>query len=252
MPTSYATPPPPTVAIALQKQYPECIATQTRQSRRLLPKLHRTPLLVLLVVVASAVFLAVTPWMMSEPDHRHLFGDDGPVELISELLWVFLAGVAFGILRPIWQKGLAGAALALACAAREASWHKQFTDDESVLKPGFFLDFQDVGIVPKLIAGVAVLILLWSVIIVSISCWQRASRDGWFRASWVQTAAIGLITLAISKVFDRAPGIITDFRDVDMEYPLRGVLYALEEGLELLLPIIFIIALITAHRSRGK
>lgn len=206
----------------------------------------------LLVVIASAVFLSVTPWMMNEYDHRQLFADDGPVEFISEMLWLVLALVALVFIRPIWQRGLAACALALACAAREASWHKAFTDDESVLKPGFFLDFQDVGILPKLIAGAAILVLIWSVIVVAIACWQRASRDGWFRAGWVQTAAVGLITLAISKVFDRAPGIITDFREVDMEYPVRGVLYALEEGLELLLPLIFILAIITAPRSRGK
>ena len=190
--------------------------------------------------------------MMSEPDHRHLFADDGPVEFISEMLWLGLALVALIFIRPIWQRGLAACALAAACYAREANWHKQFTDDESVLKPAFFLDFQDVGIVPKLIAGAAILVLIWSVVVVSIACWQRASRDGWLRASWVQTAAIGLITLAFTKGVDRAPGIITNIREVDMEYPLRGVLYALEEGLEVLLPIIFILAIITAPRSRGK
>lgn len=205
----------------------------------------------LVVLLLGAVFLAITPWMMSEQEHRHLFSDEGAVEIISTGLWIVLAGLALARLRPLWQMGLAGTALVLACAAREASWHKQFTDGDSVLKPAFFLDFQDVSIGAKVIAGTAIVVLGWSVVVVCIASYRRAVRDRWLRAGWVQVAAVGLGLLVVTKLIDRAPGILSDWFELEMEYPLRGVLYALEEGLEMLLPVLFAIALFAAPRRGG-
>ncbi len=226
------------------------IAMQRASSRLQFPRLHPGTIAALVVLLLMAVFLAITPWMMSEREHRHLFSDEGAVEIISTGLWMVLAGLALVRLRPVWQLGLAGTALALACAAREASWHKEFTNDHTVLRPDFFLE-NEFGIVPKLIAGTAILILAWSVVVVGVASYQRAVRDGWLRAGWVQVAAVGLGLLVVTKVIDRAPGVITKMRGVDMEYPLRGVLYALEEGFEMVLPLLFAIALFAAPRRRG-
>lgn len=193
--------------------------------------------LVIGLTAAAAGVLALLSQTLSVRTNLRLFAESGPFERLSPWLWLLLAAVIVGAYRRMSPGVIAGVIVCLACAAREWDMHKSFTG-YSVLKPGFYMTTEH-PLSHQLVAGLIVLALGASVVIllcklVRLRPWVSSPRP-----AWLQALGFAVIMLALTKVLDRTPGILRG--DFGIELAGRALLLfgALEEGLEMLLPLYF-------------
>lgn len=174
--------------------------------------------------------------------------EGGPVEQLTVYLYV-LAALAVALTHPPSLTPLDKAAiglLLLAFAAREADLHTALFG-KSILKASFYHRHATPGQIV-----VALLILLP----VALSLVQLLKRHGsrWLSppASWqapLVTVMTLVVLLAVSKVFDRLPAVMVEIRLVDtMPAAGRNVLLALEEILELTMPLLALLAVVQGRR----
>jgi hypothetical protein len=203
---------------------------------------------VLLAVVATTA-LSVMALLLSPSEAAPLFEETGPFEQASPWLWLALAlfiPLVFG--KPTLEVA-AGMIVAIAAAAREWDWHVAFTE-YSVLKPPFYYRAEHsvfaeegqrmvrVGLAEQVIAGAIVLVVLASVVVlvarlIHLRPWKRPLP--W----WVFALGFAFGMLVFTKAVDRAPAILEEDFDITMGVATRQACSAIEEGLEMLLPIFF-------------
>lgn len=207
----------------------------------------------LTLAVVMTTIVIVLAFALPMDQSERLFAETGPFEEASPWLWIILALSLPLIFRKLTLEVAAGMYLALAGAAREWEWHTAFTTDNySMLKPPFY--YREQFTIPeRLIAGVIVLLIAASaVVLISRLIQLRAWKRPW--PWWVFALGLAFFMLVFTKAVDRTPGILeTDFNIV-LGDQLRVLCYAIEEGLEMLLPVFFgahALALARWHR-RGK
>jgi len=194
----------------------------------------RAVLLMLGVYMAVLVALAT---VLSGPAFQRTFSEHGIVEMINVAAWLACALV---FARIAWRGRELVAVLSVfplfAAALREADLHTAFTG-YSVLKVSFWLDgrFEPFH---KLVAAAVLLPTLVSLGWLVLLLVRRLRRGGLGSpAMSMLLLAIGL--LVFSKVCDRAPAVLHESYVVDLPALVRRMTQALEEGIELTLPVIF-------------
>lgn len=199
--------------------------------------------------VAGLAF-AATASLLSVETADYLFSEEGPVEDTSEWLWVALAVMLPITFRSLRLVVIAGMLIFLACGAREASFHTAFTD-YSVLKIPFYYRPEH-QVAAQVVAAIAMLLLAASVAIVA-SRLLKLIRSGEHRhAAWPYFALVGAAMLIGSKVLDRSPAILRDTFDIHLSETTLLVCGALEEGYEMLLPVVISIAILTYRRHQQR
>lgn len=201
------------------------------------PRLLASPLLgpcltLLFVVAALAVWWAFSPREVMRITHER-----GPVEGSTEILY-FVVAIGMWTWRrhtdplTLW---LALSAVLMAFGLREMDLHKALTGT-SVLKVSFYL-----GAAPwhQKLAALAVL----SVVALALGhLLMRYSGVAWRACRQGHPAAITLAsllaTLVISKVFDRSINILSEDFLVTVTPSVKALVSALEEILELGLPVL--------------
>ncbi|MBA3591908.1 hypothetical protein [Methylibium sp.] len=196
-----------------------------------------------------ALLFALGLWLALEPARlKELTAEGGLVERPTELLYFALAAVMWWWRRP-GDDLLGWAALCIvfvAFGAREMDLHKAWTGG-SMLKLSFYL--REAPLVQKLVSGAVVLIVAAAGVFVirrhARSVWQGLRR----RETLATTVAIFLVTMIVSKVFDRSINILAE--DFGIVAPVAtGVLVgAVEEILELSLPLVAAIGFIQHRRG---
>lgn len=192
---------------------------------------------VTLAIVMTTV-VVVLALVLPMEDSERLFAETGPFEEASPWLWIMLALSLPLIFRKFTLEVASGMILSLAAAAREWDWHVAFTTDNySMLKPPFYYREQ-FSISERLIAGVIMLAVAASVLVlvsrlIQLRPWKRPLP--W----WVFALGFAFFMLVFTKAVDRAPGILRDDLGVDLSDQVRILCYAIEEGLELLLAVFF-------------
>jgi len=177
---------------------------------------------------------------------RNIFSEEGPFERLSVVFWVGLAAIAVVVRRPLTLGAVCGAYISLCCAARELDWHKNFTD-YSVLKPAFYFKAaQPLGV--RAIAAVIVSGLALSGAVLALRLLSRLRREGRPWRAWARVSVIGLALLLGTKVLDRSTGMVQDLLGHDFSDSVRDIIVSLEEGVEMALPVIFMVAVLAASR----
>lgn len=179
--------------------------------------------------------LAVSPLVLSEPGFEHFFSEEGPIEIVSALLWIVAAAVVLVRARPLRRRAWAFALLYVVFAAREAELHRAFTAD-SMFKSSYYrrvaAPFEE-----KLVAGlvaIAIVTLLAYVIWVVVRfLWKER---GWRTRSGAWLLA-GMALLVFSKVLDRAPAVLAEDYDLVVGPLVKRYFSAFEEGLEAIVPL---------------
>jgi len=206
---------------------------------------------VLLAAVTSAMLVTlalvvppetVAPW----------FEETGPFERASPWLWIALALWIALVFRKPTISVAAGMVVALAAAAREWDWHVAFTE-YSVLKPPFYYRGEH-ALHHQIIAGAIVLAVL---VAATILLARLLRLKPWSRpiAWWVLTLLFAFGMLVFTKAIDRAPAILAENLGVDLGPRMRQVFYAIEEGMEMVLPVFFAaqaLAHARWHRARRR
>ena len=190
------------------------------------------------VLIAVAATSALVVLGLALPPDRSvpLFEETGPFEKASPWLWLALALWIPLVFRRPTLGVAAGMVVSVAAAAREWDWHVAFTE-YSVLKPPFYYRAEH-PLHQQLIAGLVVAVIAFSVAVlvarlIRLRPWRRPVP--W----WAYALAFAFAMLVFTKVVDRAPAILEEDLGVSMGPRLRAVFYAVEEGLEMVLPAFF-------------
>lgn len=192
---------------------------------------------VLLAVVATTA-LSVMALLMTPSEAGPLFEETGPFEQASPWLWLALALWIPLVFRKPTLEVAAGMIVAVAAAAREWDWHVAFTG-YSMLKPPFY--YREGDTLERIIAGGIMLLVIASVVVlvarlIHLRPWKRPLP--W----WVFALGFAFGMLVFTKAVDRLPAILRDdlgLINLDEHASVRMVFYAIEEGLEMMLPIFF-------------
>lgn len=178
-----------------------------------------------------------------------LMREEGAVETTTSA--VFFA-LALGLLwwRPAQDDRCSWLAMAVLCAAagaREMDWHKAWTG-KSVLKVSYYLGPAPWG--QKLVALALVLLVAAS----ALYLWRRHARRLWQAMQAGQpdagTVATLVATTVITKLLDRSINVLAEDFGVATSPSTRALVSALEETMELGLPLMVALALWQYLRRR--
>jgi hypothetical protein len=198
-------------------------------------------------VIASLTALgALAVWLVLPPDAvMELMNETGPVEISTSALYflVALLPLALFFVPPARTDRLSWLAIAVMSAAggaREMDLHKAWTE-KSVLKVSFYLGHAPLHqkLVSLLVLGAIGLALSYLL--------RRHVRRLWQELRQRQAVAISVATLFITtfitKVLDRAINLLAEDYGVHTSFSVKALVSALEETMELGLPIMVALCL---------
>lgn len=199
---------------------------------------------------AVAALAAVLVWLTLPLEQGlALLAEDAPVEQATALLFLLLAPTVWLMRRPGDEgRVLLAASVAFAAfGARELDLHHAW-DGVNVLRVSFYL--HEAPLYQKLIAGPVVvavgIALAYLFLRFTVPVWRALRR----REPLAVTIACFFLTMAISKVLDRWVNILTGDFGIQVSVTVDYLSSALEEILELSLPLIAAMGL--AQRRRGS
>lgn len=200
----------------------------------------------------AALVAALAVWgLLPHEQGLALLKEGAAVERLTELLFFALVPAVWWLRRP-GDEGrvlLALSVMFLAFGAREMDLHKYWTGT-SVLKVSFYL--RDAPLHQKLVA----LPLVAAVLVAAGWLALRFVRPGWRalrrREPLAVTVACFFATMAVSKVFDRSLNILAEDFGVVFPVSVHALVAALEEILELSLPIIAAVGLLQPRWASGR
>lgn len=195
--------------------------------------------LALLVYSVFVVYLGVT---LSPDRAEMMFSEEGWFEDLSPVFWLLLGAVLL-FARPIeLGKRIGMAVITAALAAREEGWHKAFTTD-SLFKSNYY-QMAEVPLGEKLIAGAVAIaltaLLIWLLV---VGARELFVRGGW-RRPWGWVALFAVVISPILKAVDRGPSILQVRFDITVPSDIDMVMLSLEEGMEMALPLLFLLSLV--------
>ena len=202
-----------------------------------------------LTIVALTVAFALAVWLATPADAvMWLMREEGPVETTTAALF-FLLALSLYWLRPQRDDRWSWLSMALLCAAsgaREMDWHRMWTG-KSVLKVSFYL-----GPAPgsqKLVAAAGLLVVAACVAYLLRRHALRLWRDLRAREPLAMTVATLLVTTLITKLLDRSVNLAKG-HDIVATPAVHALVSALEESIELGLPLMVTLALWQSLRAR--
>lgn len=143
----------------------------------------------------------------------------------------------------------ATALLMFLLSAREMDWHKKFTT-ASILKSNYYLKMH-VPARERLIAGVVIVLILAFLIYYAIKYLPPFLRKLRARNAAAITVGCTLAVLVFTKIMDRLINILKDDYNLTVSEWLVKFQLSTEEPLEMLIPILVLVALYQAQRERG-
>lgn len=188
---------------------------------------------------ASAAYVALLGLLaalLPQPAFEHAFSERGPFEQLSIVGWLLAALVVLLRIRPLGRRAAAFALLCALLAAREADWHKAFTAD-SLLKTAYYRDAA-APLAEKLLAGTAAVVLIALLVYVGLFVARFLLRQGGWRTRSGLWLAVAAVLVVLGKGIDRAPAVLLEEHGVALRPAARRAATALEEGLELLHPLL--------------
>lgn len=176
-----------------------------------------------------AVIGSLALWLNLPPaEVMRVMVEGGPIERLTEWGYMAVAALIWLAPPPAGQRRgwLALSVLLLAAAAREMDWHKHWTG-YSVLKVSFY--FHPVPLWHKLLALSVLGLIAWAAL-----HWLRRPRADWLRPVTIWF----FFTMVVSKILDRAINLLAEDWGIHTSDSILALVSALEESIELSLPLI--------------
>lgn len=181
---------------------------------------------------------------------QRLTAETGLFELLSPPLWVGLAILCLVKLGGNNRWGLGSALLALIFAAREADWHKAFTAD-SIFKHAFYRS-TEISPAQKFWGGLAAAISVLILLGMLIACVRYVLKTKAWRRAWGRLTLLSIALMVFAKVCDRLESTIKIDYGILMSARKSAIFHMHEEGIEMLLPILFAVALLMWKKDRAR
>ena len=200
------------------------------------------------ILVAEIIYILLLmplPWLLTKQEMQWVFSEQGPFEVLSAVFWAALGLLCFMTARQAPRRLIpCGIAAFIACA-RELDLHTAITG-MSIFKSHYYLK-TPAPIAEKLLVGLLAIAIL-AVLIDVVRSGVRALRQGALRQDWMLTAMLAFVTTAATKVLDKLQSFVHDFTGHYLPQIYSLIINALEEGVEMSLPLLFIVALVQYQR----
>lgn len=202
-----------------------------------------------ILLLLLAVYLGIAAYIALQAPHEvtaFLYSEQGPYEVFSAWLWLLLGVISLcsRALQP--RTRIAAGLAALLMGARELDMHKSLFS-MSFIKTNFYKS-ADIPLHDKLEGGVILLALLALVLYLLVRMVQHLRRRG-----ISDTSALLLLTALVlgagSKVLDRFSSQMHELFQIDVSAGVRQMVMVMEESLEMTMPLLLILALLTYRRS---
>ncbi|WP_157264441.1 hypothetical protein [Azohydromonas aeria] len=198
-------------------------------------------------LLLAAVALALAVWMLLPPAQAFaLLAEGAPIELGTAALYFLLVPAVWAARQPRDEtRVLVLLSVAfLVFGARELDLHKAWTG-MSVLKVSFYL--HGAPLHQKLVAAPLALGAVATLGYLLLRFWRPVLRRAVRRDPVALTIACFCFTMAVSKVFDRMVNIAIDDFGMSVPVTVDVLVSALEEIMELSLPLMALLGL-AQHR----
>lgn len=187
--------------------------------------------------IVYVIFLLLIPITLSPDWAKWMMSEEGPIEILSIVAWLVLAGqFAFSTFRPSvrWPMTL----LFLGFGAREADLHKAFTTTGMLKLTYYTRSAAPIG--EKLIAGAVALIFIGLLLYGCFLFFRFLTTKANWKTNTGHWVLLAGFLFFISKVLDRAPNVLREEHGVYLAHWVGVYCGTLEEGLELLVPLMLI------------
>lgn len=194
-----------------------------------------------------ALFLVTLNSLLPVQTSAYIFSERGPFEILSFILWFILAVVVLLVVRPRNPTSLALAVLAVVAGFRELGANSALTS-ESITRISFYLNPEIFWVERLAVVGFVVFLCgTAAILLVKLGRWLIA-RKGYAQPAG-QVVLLAILLVPMTKLLDRMPAYLRGFLDIEPSLAVVGMMTALEEGLEMLLPILFLQALFLLPRA---
>lgn len=221
----------------------------------MLPHVSRQPVqfeekAVLIGLLLFSFLLLFIVYALDPAITRSLIAETGLFELVSPPLWITLAALCLFKLGANNRWGWGTAALAAIFAAREADLHKAFTAD-SIFKHAFYRS-TEISATQKFWGGLAaaasVVVLLWML----VACVRHICKTKAWRRAWGRLTLLSIALMVFTKICDRLENTIKVDYGILLSAHESALFHMHEEGIEMLLPILFAVALLVWAKDRAR
>lgn len=194
--------------------------------------MHKTVRNALIATLGAAVLLAALPWLA--PAHRvaALASEDGPLEMLSAVLWLAMGAIALARVRPLSRTAVAYALTGLVLAVRELGIPRSLVPSGArLLKAAYYRD-AGVPLPERVLTGILIAVLLLAVIWALVATARYLLLRGGWRQVGGQLLMLAGVALVASQVCERGGSLMAHLGLPPGGAQVEASWLALEEGLE--------------------
>ena len=201
-----------------------------------------SPRLALLAVLAACAGAVGAGWALPVEMVRELMRESGPVENATVVFYGIAIASLWAIRNPLFGNAaaLAGTVVMTACIAREVSLRRLLLEAGLVSDHAFFVG----------LAGLLVLLVVFATGWLLVRYGMVVARGGWRGRPVAVTLAVLGCTLVLSQIMDQLPALARGSGHALSERA-RLVALSLEEALELMLPVLVMLAAVQGAPRSG-
>lgn len=177
---------------------------------------------------------------------QYLFSELGAFEVLSPWLWYLLAALCLLNTEIKLNTQLFTAAAATLLGFREMDFHKHLFDD-SFIKTNFYRS-ADISMMDKVLGFILLLIIILVFLVLAKKLFHTIRN---LKTSLDTAHFFIFFTIvcgALSKVLDRTTSTLREEFEIQLIPHTQVVIMAIEEGVEILLPILLIVAVLTYRK----
>lgn len=196
----------------------------------------------MLALLSYVLLLSYFAATMTATGFHTLFSETGFFESFSILFWIVAAIAIVLKAKPLRGLHVAAAVLFLLCAMREADWHKKFTTD-GIFKLKYYT--KSLAPLAEKIPAAMVVLLFIGLVVYALVCGYRyvRSKDKCCSDSLI-LMILGGALFFLGKILDRSASILEKSFEIVISPNTKRFIYAYEEGLEMITPLMFVIAFV--------
>ncbi len=199
------------------------------------------------LAVLAVILLQMQPYEVAKP----IIKEHGPIETASVFIYIAAGSMAIYLaMKNHWERALMAALFIFLMGARELDAHVKFTS-MNFAKTRFFIS-PKVPMIEKVWVTIFLIALVAGLYYFAKIHWKNfviAMKEG---RSYVYTMVLAIGFVPLSKILDSLPKALRDHFHIPVTDELRLFTGIFEEVMELMIPALFLLAMIQFLRYKSK